>query len=73
MAKTNDDSLDFFPLSDNDILQRWTVGELDRLHDLIGLGNQWQTSDRRAELKKIEDADLEKLHNIAEGMEGEGN
>lgn len=28
------------------------LAALDQLHDLVGLGTEWQTSDRRAELEQ---------------------
>lgn len=65
----NDDRLmNFFPLTDKDILARWSVDDLDMLHRISGLGEEWMASDRRAELKKIEDDEVERLRHIVEDI-----
>lgn len=61
--------MNFFPLTDKDILARWSVDDLDMLHRISGLGEEWMASDRRAELKKIEDDEMEIMLNITESFE----
>lgn len=45
--------INFFPLNDEDILQRWTIDELDMLHDISGYGENWQQSECRGRLKLL--------------------
>lgn len=55
-------------LSDDEVLRKWTVDELDMLHNISGLGPEWRASERRAELKKLEDEDIERVRHIIEGF-----
>jgi len=71
---SNDDNgLNFFPLTDEQVLARWTIDELDMLHDISGLGDLWQKSDRRAHLKKVEDEEVENILKIMHGETLEEN
>lgn len=56
--------INFFPLTDHQILERWTVDELDMLHDISGMGRQWRDSEHRAVLKKMEVDEIEMLDRI---------
>ncbi len=46
--------MNMWPLTDEQVLKKWTVDELDMLHNLAGLGAEWMESDRRAHLLSIE-------------------
>lgn len=53
---------------DDSIIQKYTVDELDMLHNLVGLGPQWMKSERRAELVKIETQELIIITDIIEDI-----
>lgn len=53
---------------DSSILKKYTVDELDMLHNLVGLGPEWQKSYRRKELLEIETRELELMKEIIEDM-----
>lgn len=40
------------------LLERWTVSELDAMHYAVGLGEEWEKSDRRKELLEIENREI---------------
>jgi hypothetical protein len=50
------------------ILKKYTVDELDMLHDLVGLGAEWSQSARRAKLVKIESMELALIKDIIEDI-----
>lgn len=52
--------------SAEEVLKKYTVEELDLFHTYLGIGKEWKASDRRKELKTIEDAELDRLHDIIE-------
>jgi hypothetical protein len=49
---------------DDDIIQKYTVEQLDMLHDICGLGEEWRKSSRRKELVRIEERELELVRRI---------
>lgn len=53
---------------DASILKKYTVDQLDMLHNLVGLGPDWVKSDVRAELVEIEKRELELITTIIEDM-----
>lgn len=57
-----------FDENDKEILQKYTVDQLDLLHDLCGLGEEWKHSERRKELVEIEKRELEILRGVIEDI-----
>jgi hypothetical protein len=53
---------------DDSIIQKYTVDQLDMLHNLVGLGPQWLKSERRAELVAIEKQELIIITDIIENI-----
>lgn len=53
-------------LLDEDILKKWTVDQLDMLHAIAGLGDEWKASERRDRLKKREDDEIAKLQKVVD-------
>jgi hypothetical protein len=53
---------------DDSIIQKYTVDELDMLHNLVGLGPEWLKSERRAELVAIEKQELLIITDILEDI-----
>lgn len=55
-------------LVDKTILQKYTVAELDKMHDLIGQGRDWKYSSKRKKLVQIEKQELALIKEIIEAM-----
>ncbi len=44
----------------HEVLKKWSVYDLDRMHDYVGLGPEWLDSERRIELVRIENNEKDK-------------
>lgn len=51
---------------DDSILRKYTVDQLDFLHDLVGKGAEWKASENRKTLVEIETRELDLIRNILE-------
>jgi len=57
-----------FSENERNILKKYTVDELDLLHDLVGLGKEWRASSNRADLVAIEAMEMELIQKIVEDI-----
>jgi hypothetical protein len=53
---------------DDSVLRKYTVDQLDFLHDLVGKGEEWKASDNRKELVEIETREMALIRNIVEDI-----
>lgn len=55
---------------DYSILEKYTVEELDRLHDQIGMGREWALSESRRLLKNRENLEIDIVMGLADNKFG---